>query len=118
MTALWPMANLLTRGILFEINRASLKPESTGVINEIAALLKEHSDLKLSIEGHTDSDGDDATNLKLSEERALSVKNALVDLGIDASRLQSKGLGESNPVSDNNTPEGKANNRRVEFVQI
>lgn len=107
-----------TRGILFDINKASLRPESTGVINEIAALMKEHGDLKFSIEGHTDSDGDEAHNLKLSDERALAVKNALVNLGIDASRLQHKGLGETVPVSDNTSPEGKANNRRVEFVKI
>lgn len=108
----------VTRGILFDVNKATLKPESTGVINEIAALMKEHEDLKFSIEGHTDSDGDDTHNLKLSEERALAVKDALVNLGIDSSRLEHKGLGESVPVSENNSPEGKANNRRVEFVKI
>ena len=108
----------VTRGILFDVNKASLKPESMGVINEIAALMKEHTDLKFSIEGHTDSDGEESNNLKLSEQRALSVKEALAGLGIDASRMQPKGLGETVPVSDNTTPEGKANNRRVEFVKI
>lgn len=107
-----------TRGILFDVNKASLKPESMGVINEIAALMKEHNDLKFSIEGHTDSDGDDTHNLKLSEERAIAVKEALAGLGIDSFRMQAKGMGETVPVSDNNSPEGKANNRRVEFVKI
>lgn len=108
----------ITRGILFDVNKASLKNESMGVINEIAAMMKEHSDMKFSIEGHTDSDGEDAHNLQLSEQRALAVKNALAGLGIDATRMQTKGLGESVPVSDNNSPEGKANNRRVEFIKI
>jgi len=109
---------IVTRGIMFDVNKASLKPESMGVINEIAALMKEHQDLKFSIEGHTDSDGDDASNLKLSEQRALAVKEALAGVGIDGSRMQVKGMGETTPVSDNNSPEGKANNRRVEFVKI
>jgi OmpA-OmpF porin, OOP family len=108
----------ITRGILFDVNKAVLRPESMGVINEIAALMKEHADLKFSIEGHTDSDGDDSHNLKLSEQRAIAVKEALAGLGIDNSRMQAKGLGEAVPVSDNTSPEGKANNRRVEFVKI
>ena len=108
----------VTRGILFDVNKASLKPESMGVINEIAALMKEHGDLKFSIEGHTDSDGEDSHNLKLSEERAIAVKEALVSLGIDTSRMQTKGLGETVPVAENKSSEGKANNRRVEFVKI
>lgn len=108
----------ITRGILFDVNKASLRPESMGVINEIAALMQEHADLKFSIEGHTDSDGDDTHNLKLSEQRATAVKTALAGLGIDISRMQAKGMGETVPVSDNTSPEGKANNRRVEFVKI
>ena len=81
-------------------------------------LMNKHSDLNFSIEGHTDSDGEDSFNQKLSDDRAAAVKSMLVQLGIDASRLQSKGLGESKPVSENLTPEGKANNRRVEFIKI
>lgn len=109
---------IVTRGIMFDVNKASLKPESMGVINEIAAMMKEHQDLKFSIEGHTDNDGEDSYNLKLSEQRAMAVKEALAGMGIDSSRLQSKGMGEAVPVSDNSSPEGKANNRRVEFVKI
>ena len=108
----------ITRGIHFDVNKANLKPESMGVLNEIAALMKEHNDLKFSIEGHTDSDGDDAHNLQLSEQRALAVKDALIELGIEGTRLQHKGLGETAPVAGNESPEGKANNRRVEFVKI
>ena len=108
----------ITRGILFDVNKSSLKNESMGVINEIATMMKEHPEIKFSIEGHTDSDGDDNHNLQLSEQRALAVKNILADLGIDGARLQTKGSGETVPLSDNTSPEGKANNRRVEFVKI
>jgi len=109
---------IVTTGIRFDVNKATIKPQSMGVLNTIAKLLKEHKDIRFSVEGHTDGDGDDASNQKLSEARANSVKNALVEMGIDASRLETKGFGESNPVSDNTTPEGNANNRRVEFVKI
>ena len=109
---------IITRGIQFDVGKSTLKPESMGVINEIANLMKQHPDVKFSVEGHTDSDGDEAFNLKLSEARALAVKDALVELGIDASQLETKGWGESKPLDNNSTPEGKANSRRVEFVKI
>jgi len=109
---------IVTTGIRFDVNKSTIKPESMGVLNSIAKLMEEHQDIRFSVEGHTDSDGDDASNQKLSEERAASVKNALVDLGIDTSRFETKGFGESNPVDENSTPEGKANNRRVEFIKI
>jgi OOP family OmpA-OmpF porin len=108
----------VTRGILFDVNKATLKPASMGVINEIAKMMRAHADLKLSVEGHTDSDGEKAFNQALSEKRAAAVKDALVEAGIAPSRLKTKGFGESKPVADNTTPEGKANNRRVEFVRI
>lgn len=108
----------VTRGILFDVNKASIKPESMGVINEVARMMKEHEDLNFSIEGHTDSDGAEDYNLELSSRRADAVKALLVDLGISISRFQTKGWGEGVPVNDNTSPEGKANNRRVEFVKI
>ena len=108
----------VTRGILFDVNKATLKPSSMGVINEVAKMMLEHTDLKFSIEGHTDSDGEETHNLQLSEKRAAAVKEALVNSGVDSSRFQVKGMGESVPVSNNATPEGKANNRRVEFLKI
>jgi OmpA-OmpF porin, OOP family len=108
---------IIANGIRFDTGKATLKPESMGIINEITKLMQDHPDLKFSVEGHTDSDGDDSSNLALSEERAKTVKNTMVKLGISADRLSTKGLGESTPMDSNDTPEGKANNRRVEFVK-
>ncbi len=108
----------VTRGILFDVNKSTIKSESMGTINEIVEMMIEHPELKFSVEGHTDSDGDESYNQKLSEERAAAVKNLLIQSGIDASRLDSKGYGESKPVNENSTSEGKANNRRVEFIII
>lgn len=108
----------VTSGIKFDVNKASIKPESMGTINYVFKMLQDNPDLKFSVEGHTDSDGDDASNLKLSEARAKAVMDKLIELGIDKSRLRYKGLGESAPVAGNDTPEGKAQNRRVEFVKF
>ena len=109
---------IIATGIRFDVNKATLKPESMGVINEIAGLMKDNPDIKFSVEGHTDSDGDDNSNLILSEQRAQTVMQTLVSLGIDSDRMSSKGWGESKPMDTNETPEGKANNRRVEFVKM
>ncbi|MBK8947272.1 MAG: OmpA family protein [Ignavibacteriae bacterium] len=108
----------LTRGILFDVNKSLIKPESMGIINAIVEMMNEHQYLNFSIEGHTDSDGDDFSNQKLSEERAEAVKKAIIELNISEDRLKSKGFGESVPVDNNSTPEGKANNRRVEFIKF
>ena len=89
-----------------------------GVINEIYDLLAEHPEIKVSVEGHTDSDGDFDMNQQLSDERARTVMNQLVAMGIAQDRLISKGFGKSKPMDTNDTPEGKANNRRVEFVKM
>jgi len=80
--------------------------------------MEDHPELSFSVEGHTDSDGDTDANQKLSEDRAMTVMNKLISMGISADRLSTKGFGESNPLAPNNTSEGKANNRRVEFVKI
>jgi outer membrane protein OmpA-like peptidoglycan-associated protein len=109
---------IITRGILFGTGKSSIKPESMGVINEIAKMMKENIELKLRIDGHTDSDGGTESNQTLSEKRSEEVKRILVELGIDASRLDTKGFGESNPISPNNSAEDKANNRRVEFIKM
>lgn len=110
---------LVTQGILFDIASDKIKPESSGVIREIATVLKDNPSVKIKIVGHTDSDGDDNKNLDLSKRRATSVKAFLTDeFKIDESRIQTDGMGESKPVADNNSKEGKANNRRVEFIKL
>ncbi len=109
---------IVANGIRFDTGKSTLKPESMGVINEIYELMEKHPELKFSVEGHTDNVGDDASNMTLSADRAERVMNTLIDMGIDEGRLTSRGLGESMPMDDNNVPEGRANNRRVEFVKI
>ncbi len=107
----------ITEKIQFDVNAATIKPESNGLLDEIVQVLKAHTEIKkVSIEGHTDGDGPAAKNKTLSEQRAAAVMQYLVDHGIAAGRLASKGHGESKPIGDNNTPEGKEKNRRVEFV--
>lgn len=109
----------VTHGILFDVNSATIKPESYGTLKEMAGVLKEYSDLKVKIVGHTDADGSDATNLDLSKKRAASVKESLAkEFGIDESRMETDGKGESEPIDKNDSSAGKANNRRVEFIKI
>lgn len=108
----------VTTGIKFDVNKASIKPESMGTINYLVKMMQEHPELKFSVEGHTDSDGDAAANLKLSEARAKAVMDKLIELGISKDRLTSKGLGETKPMVTNDTSENKAQNRRVEFVKF
>jgi len=82
-------------------------------------VLNENPDVRIRIDGHTDSDGDDAKNLDLSKRRAASVKNMLVsDFSVAAARIETNGLGETKPVAQNSTSEGKAQNRRVEFIKL
>jgi outer membrane protein OmpA-like peptidoglycan-associated protein len=109
---------IIVNGIKFDVNKATLKPESMGPINRIYKLMKKQPDLKFSVEGHTDSDGDDAFNMELSKKRAKTVMDKLISMGISKSRLKYTGWGESKPIDTNATPEGKANNRRVEFVKF
>jgi len=109
---------IVTHGILFDVNKYTIKGESMGTINEIVKLMNEHPELKFRIDGYTDNEGEESYNQKLSEERAAAVKSLLIQSGIAASRLESKGFGENDPIDSNSTPEGRANNRRVEFVKI
>ncbi len=110
---------LVTYGIYFDVNKDVVKPESYGTLKDIAKVLQENPEVRVKIVGHTDSDGADAANLDLSVRRGASVKNELVNtFGIEASRLESDGMGESQPVAANDTPANKALNRRVEFIKL
>ena len=108
----------VSHAIQFDIGSDRLRPESINVIKEVAAALQKQTELKLRIEGHTDSTGDAASNLDLSKRRAESVKGALIKLGISADRLTTDGLGQTKPMASNDTPQGRAENRRVEFVKL
>lgn len=108
-----------TTGILFDNGSAVIQPVSAGVLKEIGNTLKENPTLKIKVIGHTSSDGDDAANMELSKQRAAAVKAYLVkEYGIGEERMQTEGKGETKPVGDNKTPEGKAQNRRVEFLKV
>ena len=118
----------VTHGILFDVNKATIKPdvkiptfkvESYCKLKEMANVLKEFAYLKVKIVGHTDADGKDDANLDLSKRRAASVKVALAkEFGIDESRMETDGKGESEPIYKNDTPSCKAYNRRLEFIKI
>jgi outer membrane protein OmpA-like peptidoglycan-associated protein len=104
--------------INFETGKSTIKPESQPIIDQIVEMLKANPTLKVSIEGHTDNVGTGPANQTLSESRAKAVMNAISSKGIDKTLLSSKGWGQTKPVADNKTDEGKAKNRRVEIVKI
>jgi len=110
-------AKIVTHGINFDIDKATIKPESMGTLNMIVGILKENPEIKFEIDGHTDATGAAPHNLTLSQQRADAVKVQLISMGIDAARLTTKGYGSTKPISDNSSLEGKANNRRVEFIK-
>lgn len=117
--ALMADGRFVTQGILFDTGSDKLRPESTPTLEEIAAMLEQHPELRVRIEGHTDAVGDDAANLQLSDRRAAAVKDYLITKkGVEAGRLEPQGLGETVPVGSNDTPEGRQQNRRVELVRL
>lgn len=117
-SALDTEGRIVTHGILFDTGKATIKAESLPTLKMILSLLNEDPQLKFSIEGHTDSQGGKQINQPLSEKRAEAVSTWLTGKGIEASRLKTAGFGESMPIDSNKTPEGRANNRRVEFVKF
>jgi len=109
----------LTETVQFETDKAVLKPEGKALLDEVAKALSDHPEItSVRIEGHTDSQASKKHNQKLSEQRAASVKDYLVGKGIDKKRMTTKGFGEDKPIADNKTEEGRAKNRRVDFVIV
>jgi outer membrane protein OmpA-like peptidoglycan-associated protein len=107
--------NDYSKTILFDLGKSSIRKESYSVLQNIADIMKEYPNAKFEVEGHTDSQGSDALNMKLSDSRAASVKDYLTTIGMDANRLTSVGYGESKPIASNATKAGRQQNRRVEI---
>ena len=108
---------VLTLGdVLFSTGKTELLPGAMTTIDKLASFLAEYPDKTLLVEGHTDNVGTDEYNQSLSERRAISVKNALMQAGVDGSRIDTMGLGETQPITDNSTSAGRLKNRRVEIV--
>jgi outer membrane protein OmpA-like peptidoglycan-associated protein len=107
------------RDILFDTNSATIRPESAPILEQIGTMMREHPELKLMVEGHTDDEGEFDWNMELSADRAASVKSYLVEhFGIEADRMRTMGLGPTQPVDTNDTAEGRQKNRRVELVKF
>jgi outer membrane protein OmpA-like peptidoglycan-associated protein len=104
--------------INFDSGKSTIKKESFPVVEQIIEMMKLANEINLSVEGHTDGDGSNESNLKLSEARAKSVVDAIVKGSIKSSRLSSAGFGEEKPIADNTTADGKAKNRRVELIKL
>lgn len=108
---------IITYGITFDIGKATIKEQSMTEINRFYELMKNNPELKFEVQGHTDNTGTVAGNQTLSEKRAQAIVAKLVEMGISADRLTAKGMGQSSPLADNGTDEGRAKNRRVEFIK-
>ena len=108
---------IITYGITFDIGKATIKEQSLPEINRFFELMQKNPDLKFEVQGHTDATGNAASNQTLSEKRAQAIVAKLVEMGISADRLTAVGKGQTSPIADNSTDEGRAKNRRVEFVK-
>ena len=104
--------------ILFDVNRATLKPGAESNVRRIAAILQQYPDRQIAVEGHTDATGSDAYNQTLSEDRAASVRASLVAGGVPAGQITARGFGKTQPVATNDTPAGRQQNRRVEIIVL
>ena len=101
--------------VLFDFDKTAIKPDGVKILDRLIAFLKENAEKKVDLEGHTDSVGTEQYNQGLSERRTAAVKDYLTGRGIDAGRILSRGFGETKPIADNKTAEGRAKNRRVEI---
>jgi len=106
------------RNLQFDSGKSSIRPESFDELDELAEVLKIRKQLRIAIEGHTDNVGDAASNMELSQKRSEAVKAYLITKGIEANRIEARGLGETIPVASNETAEGRQQNRRTEAVVI
>ncbi len=104
--------------VLFDFEQSSLRAQAHSIVEKAAAYLESNPERTALVEGHTDHTGDHDYNQTLSQARSQSIKNALVSLGINENRIQTKGLGETSPVADNNTIEGRKANRRSEIIFV
>ena len=109
---------VILEGVNFLVNKAELFENAKKILDMVATSLIAHPEVNVEVGGHTDADGSDAYNLKLSDKRAKAVQDYLVKKGVPAAQLTAKGYGETQPVADNTTPEGKAKNRRVELKRM
>jgi len=109
---------LVLEGVEFDFDKATLRPEAAAILDKTAASLADWQNANIEVAGHTDSKGSDEYNMKLSQDRAEAVRNYLISKGIAAERLTAKGYGETKPVADNATEEGRAQNRRVELQRL
>jgi outer membrane protein OmpA-like peptidoglycan-associated protein len=108
-------STIVLRNIFFDSDKSTLKPESANELERLIKLLKDNPNLKIELASHTDSDGSEEYNLKLSDNRSASVVAYIIDKGISSARLVAKGYGETKPIAENETPQGKQKNRRTEF---
>jgi len=116
VAAVAPAPKLVLEGVNFDFDKATLRQDDIGTLDDDVATLKSWGDVDIEVAGHTDSMGSDAYNMKLSQQRAGAVRNFLISKGVAADRLTAKGYGESQPVADNAAEEGRFKNRRVELV--
>ena len=101
--------------VLFDFDRSTVKPEAAQILDRLVAFMNENKDKRAELAGHTDNVGSDAYNQRLSERRVASVRDYVVKKGVDSSRISGQGFGESKPIADNKTADGRAKNRRVEI---
>jgi OOP family OmpA-OmpF porin len=101
--------------VLFDFDRSNVKPEAAKILDRLVAFMQENKTSKVTLSGHTDNVGSDAYNQKLSERRVTAVREYVVKKGVDAGRISGQGFGESKPIADNKTREGRSKNRRVEI---
>ena len=101
--------------VLFDFDKSTIKPEAAAILDRLVAFMNENKDKRVNLSGHTDSIGTERYNQSLSERRANSARDYLAKKGVDSSRISAQGFGETKPIADNKTKEGRAKNRRVEI---